>query len=516
MNRGDAEKHPCSSDAVASSIVRPCIFVYTFTYKRLEQKLVAIAQYSRLRGARIGGLIQVADLFTLNADEITGRVLAISVGAQVWLPGGGSTRWRPRQKCRLRSRGRYKSIQTQPGFLAIIEAGVLRTALDMTQFVERHAGALQLVFVIGVVGLALLLSISLRPDSAGRTSAAPVDELVVSVVTPVATPYEPVVQLNGVVQARTLTRIIPQVSGRVIKVSSSFRPGGSVAKGDLLFAIDPADYTLAVERTLAEIAAARSELTRLEAEAAAEREIWQAQFPDRKIPDLIARVPQIAAAQARIDSGKAARQAAELALDRTTLRAPFDARILETELDIGQVVGTSAAVGSMFSIDSLEIVVPVSAEDQRLIGPLNGQQVSIMPSASAAGPIAGELVRASASLDERTRQGTLYVAMENQALLTLGEFVTVEISGKDAPDAFRLPVAALTSRDRLWVVENGRLSPRTVEVLGRDADLVVVSVFDDADGVVAIPPSNAREDMPVVTRNTGQFATVENSASDKQ
>ena len=376
----------------------------------------------------------------------------------------------------------------------------------MSRFVERHAGALQLVFVVSVVGFALLMSISLRPDSGGRSSVTSASDMVVSVVTPVATPFRPVVNLNGVVQARTLTRIVPQVSGRIVAVSPSFRPGASISKGAMLFMIDAADYRLSVERTLAEIEAARSELVRLEAEAAAEREIWQGEFPDRPIPDLIARVPQIAAAKARIHSGEAAREAAELALSRTTVRAPFDARVLETELDVGQVVGTANAVGSMFSIESLEIAVPVSAEDRRLIGPLDGQGVAVVAPSSAHGALPGKLVRASASLDERTRLGTLFVATEKPELLTLGEFVSVEIVGRDTPDSYRLPAAALTSRDRLWVVENGMLRGRTVEVIGREDEMAVVKVFDGADGVVTIPPANARDGLAVTARRPDGLA----------
>jgi RND family efflux transporter MFP subunit len=383
----------------------------------------------------------------------------------------------------------------------------------MTEFVERHAGALQLIFVIGVIGMALLLSISLRPDSSGPSSAAPSADIAVSIVTPIATPFRPSVRLNGVVQARTVTRVIPQVTGRVVKVSTNFRPGASVAKGEVLFVIDPSDYELAIERTLAEIEAARSELTRLEAEAAAEREIWRGQFPNRQIPDLIARVPQIAASKARIHSGEAARQAAELSLSRTTVRAPFDARILQTELDVGQVVNSSAAVGSMFSIDSLEIVVPVSAEQRGLIGPLGGQRVSIITPAAVDGVIEGKLVRVAAALDERTRLGTLYVATDDPGLLTVGEFVTVEINGEDTPDSYRLPATALTSRDRLWVVEEGRLAARTVQVLGREAEMAVVRVFDDADGVVAIPPANARDGLSVSLRGPGELATVDNGTN---
>lgn len=380
----------------------------------------------------------------------------------------------------------------------------------MKELLARHAGALQLAFVVAVVGMALLLSISLRPDAPGPGSATRANIPVVTVVTPAATPFTPVIELNGVVQARTVTRIIPQVGGRVVKVAPGFRPGATVSKGDVLFVIDPSDYRLAVERTLAEIAVARSDLARLEAEAAAEREIWQGQFPDRPIPDLIARVPQIAAARARIQSGEAAQKGAELSLGRTTVRAPFDARILETQLDVGQVVSSSAAVGQMFSIESLEIAVPVSAEQRRLLGAVRGQDVSIYGPASGQGIVRGTLARASAALDERTRLGTLYVTADTPDLLTAGEFVTVRINGENTPASYRVPAAALTSRDRLWVVEDGQLAGRTVEVLGREADMAVVRVFDDASGVVSIPPANARDGLAVSIRGADGLASTGN------
>jgi RND family efflux transporter MFP subunit len=328
----------------------------------------------------------------------------------------------------------------------------------MSAFVRKHAGALQLVFVVAVVGSALMLSSSLRPDPPSRAPAAGSAALAVTTVKPVATPFQPSVRLNGVVQARTVTSIIPQVSGRVIEVAIGFRPGARVSKGDTLFVIDPSDYELDVERTLAEIEVARSDLTQLEAEAAAEREIWEGQFPNRPIPDLIARVPQIAAVNARLQSAEAARRAAELALSRTRVKAPFDARVLETRLDVGQVVGTTAEVGTMFSLDSLEIAVSVSAAERRLIGPVTGQGVTIVGPGASEAPLAGQLVREAAALDASTRLGTLFVAPEDKAWLTVGEFVTVEIEGVHAPDAYRIPAAALTSRDRVWVVDS-RVAP---------------------------------------------------------
>ena len=365
----------------------------------------------------------------------------------------------------------------------------------MARLFQRFAGAFQLVFVIAVVGSAIMLSASLKPDSSSVRPKIAADRVPVTVVDPVSATYVSRVQLNGVVESRTVTSIIPQVSGRIVDVAPAFRTGARVEKGDVLFVIDPADYDLAVDRTLAEIEVARSELARLEAEAAAEREVWENSFPDREIPDLIARKPQIAAAKARIHSGEAARAAAELALSRTIVRAPFDARILETRLDLGQVVGTTASVGSMFSETSLEIAVPVSADDLRRIGDVYGREATVLTPAGR--KIGGTVVRKAATLDERTRLGTLFIESANPSELTLGEFVSVEISGVATDDAMRLPEAAMTARDRLWVVEGEELVERRVQILGRYGDTVVVSAFDTADGVVTIPPPEVRAGLRV-------------------
>ena len=374
----------------------------------------------------------------------------------------------------------------------------------MTKIIQRFAGGLQLVFVIAVVGSAIMLSASLKPDSTSARPKIAADRIPVTVVEPVPATYVPRVQLNGVVASRTVTSIIPQVSGRIVDVAPVFRTGARVGKGEVLFVIDPADYELAIDRTLAEIEVARSELARLEAEAAAEREVWENSFPDREIPDLIARKPQIAAAKARVHSGEAARAAAELALSRTVVRAPFDARILETRLDLGQVVGTSASVGSMFSETSLEVSVPVSADDLRRIGDVYERDASILTPAGR--QIDGKVVRRAAALDERTRLGTLFIESVNPAGLTLGEFVSVEISGAATDDAMRLPEAAMTARDRLWVVEGEELFERRVEILGREGNTVVVSAFDTADGVVTIPPPEVRAGLRVEPVFRGDLA----------
>ena len=121
-------------------------------------------------------------------------------------------------------------------------------------------------------------------------------------------------------------------------------------------------------------------------------------------------------------------------------------------------------------------------------------------------PVVAKVVRQAAALDERTRLRMLFLAAEEKADFTLGEFVAVEIRGDTAQGAYRVPVASLTSRDQVWVVEDGSLRQRAVEVIGGDNTVAVVREFDTADGVVAIPPANSRDGLPVVIQSESRVA----------
>ena len=50
----------------------------------------------------------------------------------------------------------------------------------MIQLIQRFAGWFQLLFVVAIVGAAVMLSVSLKPDSSGRFSARAPDPVFVS------------------------------------------------------------------------------------------------------------------------------------------------------------------------------------------------------------------------------------------------------------------------------------------------------------------------------------------------
>ncbi len=363
-------------------------------------------------------------------------------------------------------------------------------------------GALQLIFVVGIVGIALMFTAALKPDSAPPRGAVTGEASVmnVSIIRPVPIDFTPTLNLNGVVAAQTQTQIIPEVGGRVIKVGANFKQGGFVKQGELLFQIDPRDYQLAVEQAEANIAAAQSDLQVLEAEAKLALTEWNDLFPGREISSLAAREPQMNAARARLASAKAAKKTAALALSRARVTAASDAKILSTSLDAGQVVAPNQSAGQLFALDNLEISVPLSTDELQLLLPVTGRTATLIFS-SGEPPRTGIIVRVNAVLDSRTRLASLFIKPEVAVDLTVGGFVDVVIDAPRVDGAITIPVSALSGRDQVWVIDNGKLYPRTVTVLGETSNSLTLAQFDTADGVLTIPPIEAYAGQPAAARS---------------
>lgn len=380
-------------------------------------------------------------------------------------------------------------------------------------------GIFQLIFVVAIIAAAIGLSQALKMQVSGDAPAV-ADmrgdaDISVRLADLRSLSYTPQIRINGTVQASAEVSVSPQVSGEITRVSGAFRPGTEIPKGALLFEIDRADYVLAVQRAEAEIASARSDLQQLEAEAALAIEEWEELFPGREVNDLAARIPQIEAAKARLDSAIANKSTAELSLQRTRVYAPVAARVMSSSLDIGQIVSPGQTVGRLVALESIELSVPVSLDQLSVIEPPIGRIASYRRRGGGAAE-AAEIVRLDATLDSRTRLSNLYMLPNQQDGLRIGDFVDVIIEGDEVEQALRLPATALTGQSTLWVLEGNRLASRKVIVLGEEegGDALIVRSFDVADGVIALPPLEAEEGQSVSVRELVNLASPAGGRSD--
>ena len=297
------------------------------------------------------------------------------------------------------------------------------------------------------------------------------------------------VDTQGEVRPKHEIAISPQISGRVSYVSPEFTDGGFIQRGQVLVRVESADYELGVVRARSAVASAEQRLAREVAEAdLAQRDLEDLGLTD--VSPLARREPQMAEAQASLDAARAQLREAELALTRTAVTSPFEGRVRERGVDVGQVVSPGQALGVIFATDVVEVLLPLKDEELGRLGlPLAFSASPEEPgprvvfSATVGGEPRtwiGQVARTGAAINSQTRQINVIAELEdpfgagadNGAPMAPGLFVTARIEGDVIDNVMLAPRAALRGDDRLFVglPDDSKLSIRTVDVVYSDRE----------------------------------------------
>jgi RND family efflux transporter MFP subunit len=295
------------------------------------------------------------------------------------------------------------------------------------------------------------------------------------------------ITVQGEVRPRTQAALAAQVAGRIVWADPAYADGGAFRAGQTLVRIDDADYRLAVIRARAQVAEAQQAVAREEAEGAIARKDWEALGSGQASP-LALREPQLAQARAGLDAAQAQLRDAELDLERTNVRAPFNGRIRARRANVGDYVGPGAPVAEMFSTDVMEVRVPLADGDLAMLqtpvgfaAPAGGGAPAHLSAAVAGAERRweGRLVRTEAAIDPQTRlvYGLIEVrdpfGARNAAPLAPGLFVTAHIDGARAETFLAAPRSALKRNEYIYVVNaDNTIDVRTVRAAQTTGDEV--------------------------------------------
>lgn len=318
------------------------------------------------------------------------------------------------------------------------------------------------------------------------------------------------VNAQGEVKPRREIVVAPQISGRISYVSPDFIDGGFIRRGQVLIRVESQDYELGVVRARSSVASAEQRLAR----EIAESELALQDLEDLGMKDaspLARREPQLAEARAALEAAKAQLQDAELALARTAVVAPFDGRVRERNVDIGQVVAPGQSLGRVFATDVVEVSLPLKdAELGRL-----GLPIAFADSPQTPGPEViftatvggmprtwkGQVVRTGAAINPQTRQINVIAELKDPfgkgadegAPMAPGLFVNAQIVGRSLDQVLIAPRAALRGTDKLYIGDpkSGKLSIRTIDVTFSDKDGAYFHEGAEAGELAIISPIQA-------------------------
>lgn len=364
------------------------------------------------------------------------------------------------------------------------------------------------IVVAGFITMGIIIKTGPTMDQKPPASSAPL------VRTWIAT--SETVQLSvltyGSVQPRTESELIPEISGRVIKISPSMVSGGFIRKGEILLEIDPLDYEVALEQARASLAAAKSELTN--AKKAYERLLDLAKQQSASQSQQDDALNRLRFGQASIREAAARLSRAERDISRTKIKAPYDGRVRSKRVDIGQFVNRGAPIASLYATDFAEVRLPLHDEElAHLDLPLAGQESPNQPTAILRARFAGanhtwegKIVRTEGELDPKTRMINVVAQVEapyersgNRPPLAIGLFVEAEIIGNTVDNVYIMPRSALQANEQIYVLSSEyRLQFRDVNILRTvEEDVYITSGFKSGETICLSTISNAVEGMLV-------------------
>ena len=214
----------------------------------------------------------------------------------------------------------------------------------MTFALRRAASASVL---LASVSVALTLGAAACAKPAGPPAAETVPVRIGQVVQkPVALQIRNV----GTVQAYTAVTVRALVAGEIMQVH--FREGQDVAKGDLLFTIDPRPYQAALAQAEAALARDRAQEANAAADAQRYEDLVAKDYVTRQQYDGV--IANQKALGATVRSDEAALERARLDLAYCSIRSPIDGRTGAVMVQVGNIVKSNDA-----TLVAINQVVPI-------------------------------------------------------------------------------------------------------------------------------------------------------------
>lgn len=352
---------------------------------------------------------------------------------------------------------------------------------------RRWTGSVQVVLIVLAIAVALYFARAPSRVDRGPVSVSGEAMPVVHVVQPDEAEHVERVDLTGTVTLDRKLTVVSEVVGRVIWVSPDFVNGGTIPAGQVFVKVDPAEFELKVEA--AEMAVAHAEALLQAAEGS--------------LPESGESLP-VDMARARLGQARAALDLARLNLGRTEISLPYTARVIASELEVGDLVGPPEAVGKLsvlgvvYRPEALQVRVPIKVADLARLAPAIGRTAEV---SAQGGRYQAELSRVSSVVAPETRLARVFLkftgGVPRESLPVPGTFAEVRIFGSRRNGVYILPETAAREYDSVWTVADGTLRSVTPVTVGRTVDGWVVEAFDAGEGVVVSTLSGASEGLKV-------------------
>ena len=329
-----------------------------------------------------------------------------------------------------------------------------------------------------------------------RAAAAPAEVETIAVTMAYPSQSFTVLNATGYVVAQRKAAVASKATGRLVWLG--VQEGSRVRKDDVIARLEDLDVKATREQAMANVQVARANLTQgqveqKDAEAALKRSqgLLAQGFVSQAAHDVaVARydksAAQIASLQASIAAAVANWRGAEVAVEQTLIRAPFDGVVLTKAANVGDIVtpfssalDSKGAVVTMADMTTLEVEADVSESSLSKVH--IGQSVEIQLDALPDMRFRGEVSRTVPTVDRSKATVMTKIRFLDPDSRILPEMsAKAAFLSKEVGDAERMARPAVNpaaianrgGRDVVFVVKEGKLAEVPIETGAKIGDLV--------------------------------------------
>lgn len=301
--------------------------------------------------------------------------------------------------------------------------------------------------------------------------------------------------MGTVIPAREIA-LKARVFGEITVLHPEFIEGGFLKQGAQALRIDPEDYELAVAEKQSQFTNAtyelKLELGRQEV-AKREWELLNGETPAKgRDGELALRKPHLEKVQADLAAAEAELTQAKLNLERTVIRAPFNSVVRIKNVDLGSQVSVNDQLAELVGTDEywIQVSIPVDRLKWITIPRTNGDMGSEVRifygnNSETTHERIGTVLKLLSDLEAEGRMARVLVSVRDplglktlkakRLPLLIGQYVRVEIQGRELKNVVRIARTALRDNRTVWILgDDGRLDIRDVDIVWRDTNTVLV------------------------------------------
>ena len=309
--------------------------------------------------------------------------------------------------------------------------------------------------------------------------------------------------------------LIAEVGGRLFAGQVQLKPGVNFRKGQLMYRINEAEARLNLQARKSQfLNLIASSLPDFKIDFTEDYPAWQKYFESIEIDQPLKPLPKVTSnkvktflATRNILSEYYSIKSGEENLRKYYQYAPYDGSIINVNLETGTVVNPGANIASIIRTDKLELEIPVDPKEIRWVKEGAAVEVS---SEDGSQTWPGQVIRIADFLDPTTQSINVYVGINAQPNSGLydGQYLRATIPGSRLEQAMQIPRRVLINEDQVYVVKEGMLKSRQVNVEKITQDQVLISPISGiglnaGDSLVVDLPANAVENMRVTTEVGG-------------